>query len=286
MAIHGYLDENKILLMADPEYKSRIRAAARNKAELAAWMDGSWDIVAGGMFDDVWDAKRHVVGAFDIPFSWRVDRSFDWGSSRPFSVGWWAESDGSDIRLKDGRVVSTVRGDLFRIGEWYGWTGQPNEGKRMLATEIAKGIIEREIAMGIHDRCKAGPADAAVFKTENGVCIANDLMRDVIVDGQKRHIRFVSSNSGPGTRKAGWELMRQRLKAILPDPERLGPREFPGLFVFDRCEQFRRTVPVLPRDDKDLDDVDSDTEDHVADESRYRVMFSGKRVKGGRVVGV
>ncbi len=286
MAIHGFLDENKILLMADPEYKSRIRAAARNKAELAAWMDGSWDIVAGGMFDDVWDAKRHVVPVFDIPHSWRIDRSFDWGSSRPFSVGWWAESDGSDIRLRDGRVCSTVRGDLFRIGEWYGWTGQPNEGKRMLATDIAKGIIERELALGIHGRCKAGPADAAIFKTENGVCIANDLMTPVIVNGEKRQIRFVSSNSAPGTRKIGWELMRRRFLAAAPQEGHRGPREFPGLFVFDRCEQFRRTVPVLPRDDKDLDDVDSDTEDHIADESRYRCMFSQWRPKSGTVVGV
>lgn len=284
MAIHGYLDENRILLTADPEYKTRIRAAARNKAELAAWMEGSWDIVAGGMFDDVWDAKRHVVPVFDVPFSWRVDRSFDWGSSRPFSVGWWAESDGSDLRLRDGRVCSTVRGDLFRIAEWYGWTGTPNEGKRMLATDIAKGIVERELILGIHDRCKAGPADAAVFKTENGVCIANDLMQQVIVNGAKHQIRFVSSNSAPGTRKVGWELMRRRLLAAAPTER--GPREFPGLFVLERCEQFRRTVPVLPRDDKDLDDVDSDTEDHIADESRYRVMYAGWRAKGGTVTGV
>jgi hypothetical protein len=79
--------------------------------------------------------------------------------------------------------------------------------------------------------------------------------------------------------------MRQRLKAALPTGN--GPREFPGLFVCERCEQFRRTVPVLPRDlDRDPDDVDTDTEDHIADESRYRVMASGWRPKSGRVVGV
>jgi hypothetical protein len=285
IAIHGYLHENRILLTADPEYESRIRAAARNKAELAAWIDGSWDIIAGGMFDDVWDPARHVVPCFEVPWSWRVDRSFDWGSSRPFSVGWWAESDGSDLEIK-GRKYSTVKGDLFRIAEWYGCTKEPNEGLRMLAKDIARGIIEREIIMKIHDRCKPGPADSAVFKMENGVCIANDLMQPLLVDNQKRKITFVSSNSGPGTRKAGWELMRQRLMSALPDAKRPGPREFPGLFVTDRCDHFRRTVPVLPRDDRDLDDVNSDTEDHIADETRYRIMFSGWRAKGGRVVGV
>jgi hypothetical protein len=29
-------------------------------------------------------------------------------------------------------------------------------------------------------------------------------------------------------------------------------------------------VPVLPRDEKDPDDVDTEAEDHVADEARYR----------------
>ena len=64
------------------------------------------------------------------------------------------------------------------------------------------------------------------------------------------------------------------------------PREAPGLFVQAHCEHFQRTVPVLPRDDKDLDDVDSDAEDHVADETRYEVRHSGQRVGTGRTVGL
>ena len=49
-------------------------------------------------------------------------------------------------------------------------------------------------------------------------------------------------------------------------------REGPGLFVFDTCAQFIRTVPSIPRDERDMDDVDTDTEDHVADEVRYRCL--------------
>ena len=49
-------------------------------------------------------------------------------------------------------------------------------------------------------------------------------------------------------------------------------REGPGLFVFDTCAQFIRTVPSIPRDERDMDDVDTDTEDHVADEARYRCL--------------
>jgi hypothetical protein len=90
VAIHGDLNENKILLHSNPDYIDRIRASARNNSELQAWLYGSWDIVAGGMFDDIWCDYRDkiVVPRFEIPKTWRIDRSFDWGSSKPFSVGW------------------------------------------------------------------------------------------------------------------------------------------------------------------------------------------------------
>lgn len=285
MAIHGHIEENKILLTADPEYISRIRQAASNKSQVAAWLHGSWDITSGGMFDDIWDPAVHVLPNFYIPNSWRIDRSFDWGSSRPFSVGWWAESDGSDLRLPNGRWVSTVRGDLYRIAEWYGWTGEPNEGLRMLASDIAKGIIERELSWGIHHRVKPGPADSAIFAAENGVSIAADMLKPVLVDNVKYPgVRWLPADKRPGSRKTGWELMRKYLMAANTTQ---GPRENPGLFVCERCEQFRRTVPVLPRDtDKDPDDVNTNAEDHIADEVRYRVRFCGQQLKSGAVRGL
>ncbi len=52
-------------------------------------------------------------------------------------------------------------------------------------------------------------------------------------------------------------------------------RDGPGLYVFDTCRQFIRTVPVLPRDENKPDDVDTAAEEHVADETRYRVLAKG-----------
>jgi len=285
MAIHGNINENTILLKADPDYIQRLINAARNDAELQAWVYGSWDIVAGGMFDDVWDPKVHVVKSFNVPSSWRIDRSFDWGSSKPFSVGWWAESDGSDYLDGDGKVRSSVRGDLFRIAEWYGSTGEPNEGLKMLAIDIAKGIIQREIDMGIHGRVRPGPADASIYDVENGMCIADDMEKRVRLDDGREFPgpRFERADKSPGSRKTGWEQMRKRLKAA--KKPKLGLREEPGLFVFGRCRDFQRTVPVLPRDEKDMDDVDSDAEDHIADETRYRVRAVTIKSTQGKVVG-
>ena len=267
-----------------------ITASASNEAMARAWLDGSWDFVAGGMFDDVWDQKRNVVPSFKIPSSWRLDRSFDWGSSAPFSVGWWAQSDGSDLELDDGRVVSTVRGDLFRVREWYGWTGRPNEGKRMLAVDVAKGIVEREILWGwrTQDTCrvKAGPADSAIYTVENGVCIAHDMLSPVRLDGQiYKGVSWTPADKRPGSRKLGWEMMRKLIRNAQPNPE--GPRELPGLFVVEReCKQFLRTVVSLSRDEKDLDDVDDKAEDHIGDETRYRVRAVGSGARSGSAVGM
>jgi len=284
-AIHGHISENKILLEADPNYCQTIIASAANPSMAKAWLKGSWDIVAGGMFGDVWDKSTHIVHPFRIPETWRIDRSFDWGSSAPFSVGWWAVSDGCDVRLPDGTIRSTVRGDLFRIAEWYGWTGKPNRGLGLLATEIAKGIVSREKKWGIFGRVKAGPADSAIFAAENGNCIATDMEKPVKLDDGSKHkgIRWLAADKRPGSRKTGWEQVRKVLAAA--KPPKVGPRENPGLFVFSTCEQCIRTVPTLPRDKEDLDDVDTNAEDHVADEVRYRVRFMGTQTVVGRAVG-
>jgi hypothetical protein len=239
------------------------------------------------MFDDVWSEKHNVVKKFDIPHSWKITRSFDWGSSAPFSVGWWAISDGSDYVDGDGKWRSSVRGDRFRIAEWYGWTGEPNEGVRMLAADIAKGIVERQLSWNLDERVKPGPADTSIWTEENGPSIATDMEKPIRLASNKLHkgVKWTRADKRPGSRKAGWQTMRTYFKNAHP-PKEGGPREKPGLFVFEGCAQFRRTVPVLPRSDKDLDDVNTDTEDHIADEARYMIRDQGTSVKSGRTSGM
>ncbi len=272
VAITGHINENQVLLYADPGYVARIKSAARNQNELDAWLNGSWDIVAGGMFDDVWDRHVHVLPNISldrIPKGWKIDRSYDHGQSRPFSVGWWAESNGEPLRL-NGVLYGPVRGDLIRIAEWYGWTGEPNVGLRMLTSEIAQGILDREQQWGIKGRVKAGVADASIFdQYEPGKSVVGE-MRKVGVDWQP-------ADKGQGSRKQGWEQLRERMKGSHSGPE--GVRETPGIFVLESCQQFCRTVPVIARDDRDLDDVNTDAEDHIADEVRYRVRNKMRKFK-------
>lgn len=271
VAIQGKIYENKILLHADPDYIPKLKQAARNPSELKAWLEGSWDIVAGGMFDDLWNSQVHIVPSIPldrIPRGWKIDRSFDWGSSKPFSVCWWAESNGEPFESQ-GRVYGRVRGDLYLISEWYGFNGNRNEGVRMLASAVGRGIRDREEDWGILGRVKPGPADSSIFDEENG----NNIARDMEGEG----CRWTPADKGPGSRKQGWEQMRKMLANALPPLQ--GMRELPGLFVFDRCQQWLETVPSLPRDDKDLDDVDTEAEDHAGDATRYRIR---KKLRGAQ----
>jgi hypothetical protein len=278
VAINCTLSENRILLDSNPNYVNLLRQAARNPSELKAWVDGNWDVVSGGMFDDRWLPDFHVVDDFTLPESWKLDRSFDWGVSKPFSVGWWAKADGSDYRGADGRTRSTIPGDLFRFQEWYGWNGQPNEGLRMLATEVAKGIVERERNWGLRHRMTMGPADTQIFNVDTGRSLADDMAQPVQLEDGSRHpgIFWARADKSQGSRKIGWEQVRDRLQASIPT---LGlGRDKPGLFVFRNCQQFLRTFPVIPRDLKNPDDVDTNAEDHIADEVRYRVRYASQYV--------
>lgn len=270
--IPSTIDDNILLTEADPRYWERVASAAAGQEWLLkAWRFGDWDIVAGGYFSDVWDRDVHIVEPFAIPEGWRIDRSFDWGSAKPFSVGWWAESNGEPFE-RGGKSFGYVRGDLFRFAEWYGWNGTPNEGLRIDAKEIGRGIAALERKWGIAGRVQRGPADSSIYVRENGPSIADDL--------ESVGVKFVPADKKPGSRKVGWHKLRSMLIAS----RQPAPREEPGLFVFSNCRQFIRTVPVLQRDERDVDDVDTRAEDHIADETRYRVTLKKRAFKARRRV--
>lgn len=269
--LFGSIKENPFL---GSEYvKTLMSITDKNKRK--AWLEGSWDITSGGMFDDLWDADKHVLRPFKIPRSWKIDRSFDWGSSKPFSVGWWAESDGTEAIMPDGTTRVFPRKTLFRIGEWYGSTGKANEGVRMTAKNVAAGIKARELQMNIQNRVQSGPADSAIYAVTDDASIAQNM--------ESEGVFWTPADKKPGSRKNGWELIRDRLDAVVSDEKVL---EKPGFYVFNNCRDFLRTVPSIPRDTKDPDDVDSDAEDHVADEFRYRVLASDYRASKIKLGGI
>jgi len=243
--IPSKLGDNALLIRNDPTYVLRLRQSG-SAALVKAWLEGNWNIVDGAFFDE-WDESVHLLSAWDFRALMNPDmmrfRSFDWGSAKPFSVGWWALLD-RDYQL-NGRVLP--RGAMVRYREWYGAKG-PNIGLKMTAQDVAEGIIERESG----ERIRYGVADPAIFIRNGGPSIGETMSK-----------KGCNWRSADNKRKPGWEQLRQRL---------VGENGLPLLYVCDNCEDTIRTVPVLQHDEKDQEDIDTDSEDHAADEIRYGVM--------------
>jgi hypothetical protein len=263
--IFGSYRENRYL---SPEYVAELENI-KDPNRKRAWLSGDWDITAGGALDDLWKSDVVILPRFKVPAAWHLDRSFDWGSSHPFSVGWWAEANGEEATLPDGRTFCPQPGSLIRIHEWYGTVGVgTNQGLRMSATTIAQGIVEREKKLKadgfIARRVYPGPADNQIFDVrEEDVDTIAKKMAD-------QGVEWTRSDKSNGSRKNGLELTRDRLEAS-------EKREGPGLYFMNHCQAAIGTLPVLPRDPDDPDDVDTDSEDHPYDDVRYRVLAGANR---------
>lgn len=284
-SVHGEMNENFVLLHADPDYPNSLRRNAESPEMLKAWLFGDWDIVAGGMFSDLWRRGIHIVPSFPaekIPKLWRIDRSYDDGQAKPFSVGWWLQSNGEAIEW-DGRRIGEVRGDMIRFAEWYGWNGHPNKGLMLTSGEIATGIIEREKQLGLWGRVVPGPADTAIWNTSQ-----TDRAKSVASEMRAKGVNWLRGDKGPGSREQGWKVIRAGLKHAIPVCERCkepklsavclkcgevtaARREEPGIYVTTNCTQSIRLIPVVARDETKPDDIDTEAEDHIADEWRYEL---------------
>lgn len=234
-----------------------------------AWLDGNWDIVAGGALDDVWKRNVHVIPRCQIPASFYLDRAFDWGSSHPFSVGWWAEATGEEMTLPNGETFCPVRGSLIQFAEWYGTKSiGTNKGLKMASGVVADGIKEREKQMLIDEwilkQPFSGPADNQIRD------VKEDDVETIEAKMATKGVRWQRSDKSPGSRKIGLELLRERFTAA-------SKKEGPAIYFMDNCRSSIAILPVLPRDEEKPDDVDTTCEDHVYDMVRYRTLKSSRK---------
>lgn len=237
--------DNKILLENDPEYLTRL--ASMPEQERNALLYGDWDTFSGQVFTE-WrndsDHYRdrintHVIAPFEIPAGWKIWRSFDWGYARPFSVGWYA--------------VDHER-RLYRIRELYGCTGTPNQGVKWEPSEVARKIKEIEQTdTNLKGRRIHGIGDPAIWASSGGESIGALMERERVYFDRGKHDRI-----------QGKMQVHHRL-AFDEDGK-------PMLYVFNTCPHFIRTVPNLVYDEKDVEDIDTDGEDHIYDELRYVCM--------------
>lgn len=237
--------DNQILLDNDPNYLAAL--AILPERERQALLYGDWDSFSGQVFLEWKNDPRHyvdrlsthVIKPFRIPRDWRIYRGFDWGYSRPFSVGWY-------------RI--DYEGRMYRIRELYGWNGQANVGSKWTAQEIAKKIREIEAEdENIKGRQVTGVRDPRIFAENGGLSIAEMMFKEGVMFSPGDHTRIRGK-------------MQVHYRLAFDETDR------PMLYVFDTQKNFIRTLPNLVYDETDVEDIDTDGEDHIYDELRYVCM--------------
>lgn len=230
-----------------------------------AWLEGDWSVVEGAFFDN-WSSAKHVVSPFDIPNDWLRFRSMDWGSASPFSIGWWAVV--GDTHVLRGSVGANSngsgrllpRGCLVRYREWYGAEGA-GQGLKLANSEIARGIIEREKADA---KLAYGVLDPSCFAEQGGPSIAEQLNGELLKASLAAFHKADNRRVPQRGAMSGWDQMRQRLNG--------DEQGSPMIACFSTCTDSIRTIPVLQHDPNRPEDVNTESDDHCADEWRYACM--------------
>lgn len=241
--IPSRVTDNKYL---GAEYTANLQMQASPEL-VKAWLLGDWSVVAGAYFPE-FSIDRHVVAPRELPAHWLRFVAADWGSARPFSVGWYAVSDGE--------LPEFPRGALIRYREWYGvetdqYGGfKPNTGIKLTAEAWGAGIRERT-----HEKITYHVIDPAALSTNGGPSIG-ERSGILWMPGDNRRVPQAGA-------MGGWDQVRGRLT---------GTNEGPLLYVFSTGGHLIRTLPALQHDPLRAEDVDSEGEDHAPDELRYACM--------------
>lgn len=262
--IKARVTDNKALMESNPDYIRQLEALPPKLRE--AWLEGNWDIFEGQFFEDfrlvpdmmaahnagcederetLAAAGRwtHVIEPFDLNEGerrgWNIVRSYDFGYGKPFSCGWWAID---------------YDGVMYRILELYGCTETPNEGIRWAPDQQFREIarIEREHPW-LRGRRIAGVADPSIWDSSRGESIAETAAKNGLL-----------FTPGDNNRIPGWMQCHYRLQ--------FDQKGYSRMYVFSNCKAFIRTIPLMIYDEHKPEDLDTELEDHVADEWRYAMM--------------
>lgn len=257
------VQDNRALMETQPEYVAELETLPPKLRE--AWLYGKWDVYEGQFFEDFRtepDAKKchdagitveeareqghwtHVIKPFDLNSGerrgWNIMRSYDFGYGKPFSLGYWAVD---------------YDGVLYRILEIYGCTKEPNEGVKWSPDEQFRRFREFE---NEHPWLKGrkivdSVADPAIWDTSRGESIAET--------AERYGIYF---SPGDNARIPGWMQMHYRMQ--------FDENGYARMYVFEGCNAFIRTIPLMMYSQTKPEDLDTTMEDHVADEARYMCM--------------
>ena len=178
------------------------------------------------------DVVKHITEPFDIPRNWHRFRTCDWGYSSAACCLW---------------IAIDFDNNLWVYRELY--------TQRVTADVFARKVLEAEQGEYI----RYGMLDSSTWarRGDVGPSIAETMIRE--------GCKWRPSDRSPKSRVNGKLELHKRFSI----DEKTGE---PKLKIFNNCRNLLRTLPLLPTDKHNPEDVDTHAEDHAYDALRYGVM--------------
>lgn len=237
----------------NPEYHDMLNALPENLRK--SLRDGDWNVLDGVRFAS-WREAHHVIDPADLPIPMLTGQKVicvDYGFSAPFAAVWLC-------KLHDDLVV------VYR---------------EVYATELT-AVQQAELIRDLSAAEEAETGDKIPIVMDPAMWRRNDASAHKTLDpnappvGSPAHdyqrVLGRTPAKGVNARGHGWNLLDEKLRIRKEDG-------LPRFLVYNTCRDLIRTLPALPRDRSNPEDVDTTAEDHLADALRYGLMFlAGRRV--------
>lgn len=259
--IPAKLEDNLILMENDPEYEKRI-AAAGGPTLFRAWRHGDWSAVIGAAFGE-WRTDVHVFAMEKVPSTWRIIGGMDWGYSAP----------GAFYILACG-----PEGEAYVPMEFY-FNGEHTPP--MPPQEVGKRIGEILTAYVMDERIPSFPEfvglDSSAWSKGDGRggkwrSIA-ELIQLGINEALKRDkFPLIEAPRSKGSRIQRKQLFHQLLSFDRDREGNIPSWLAPRLRFHPTCVHAIRTIPALPVDPRNPEDVDTTAEDHAFDAVGYGLV--------------
>lgn len=172
---------------------------------------------------------EHIIKPFDVPRWWPRWRAIDWGYSAPFCCMWLTKNPDNSR--------------VFAYRELY-----------------ESGLTDRQQARAIREytqrdeQIRTTFADPSMWSSKTQGFSVTSTADEYAAEGVP--LTRADNDRLSGKRKI------DRALGMLPDGK-------PGLLIFETCTNLIRTLPALPYDKRNVEDVDTNAEDHAYDALRY-----------------
>jgi len=240
MFIPATVEDNPTIVENDPDY---IRFLDSLPEPLrSAWRKGDWDVFAGQYFVE-YHPNIHIISedkAKTLGYGDPINKTYigmDWGYANPFACVW---------------IQVTHDNTVFCYRELYGTEKHP--------VEWAEQIVEKSQGEDIH-MTLADPSmwirNPMSWKSPSTSMYSDKSIAQSMIDAGVPVMTPANNN-----RVNGWRNMAQLMHFT--------EGTMPNFYIIEKtCPNLIRTLPVMVRDEKNPEDIDTTLEDHIADATRY-----------------